>query len=97
MKKLFSLMLLSAAIGSVSAVDLTQGITHFKDQPYWGGKAKVITVDGKKVLELTSSVKGSRHFGRAFAIYSAKEKFSAQEKIIATAKVRGKGNFSSVF
>lgn len=93
MKKLFSLMLLSAAIGSVSAVDLTQGITHFKDQPYWGGKAKVITVDGKKVLELTSSVKGSRHFGRAFAIYSAKEKFSAQEKIIATAKVRGKGKF----
>lgn len=93
MKKLFSLMLFAAAVSSASAALITQGISHFKDQPYWGGKAKVITENGKKVLELTSSVKGDRHFGRAFATFSTGEKFAAGDKIVATASVRGKGKF----
>ena len=92
MKHVFSL-LLALTVGSVSAAVLTQGVAHFKDQPYWCGKAKVVTVDGKKVLELSSTAKNGREFGRAFAIYGAKEPFAAKEKIVATATVKGNGKF----
>lgn len=92
MKKLF-LLLMIAAVSYVNGAVLTEGVTKFIDQPYWGGKAEVITVDGKKVLKLTSSIKGDRHFGRAFNIYTARELFRPKEKIVATAKVRGNGKF----
>ena len=89
---MFSL-LLALTVGSASAAILTQGVAHFQDQPYWCGKAKVVTVDGKKVLELTSTAKGGREFARAYAIYGAKEPFAAKEKIVATATVKGTGKF----
>ena len=92
MKHVFSL-LLALTVGSVSAAILTQGVTHFKDQPYWCGKATVVTVDGKKVLELSSTEKGGREFARAYAIYGAKEPFAAKEKVVATATVKGTGKF----
>ena len=87
MKHVFSL-LLALTVGSASAAVLTQGVTHFKDQPYWCGKATVVTVDGKKVLELSSTEKGGREFARAYAIYGAKEPFAAKEKVVATATVK---------
>lgn len=93
MKKLLSCIVLVVIAGSMYAVDLMSGIGGFRGQPYWGGKAEVITENGQKVLKLTSSINGGRHFGRAFAVYTARELFSPKEKVVAVARVRGKGKF----
>ncbi len=83
----------TAKAAPAPVINLYSGISSYRDQPYWGGKAKVITVDGKKVLELTSSAKNGRHFGRAFAPFSSKELFLPESELVATARVRGKGKF----
>ncbi len=93
MKKLLSCIVLVVIAGSMYAVDLMSGIGGFRGQPYWGGKTKFITENGKKILELTSTVKNGFNYGRAFYPYYTKEKLAAQDKIIATATVRGKGKF----
>lgn len=92
MKKAFLLLLLAVA-GSVFGAALTSGVSHFKTQPYWGGKSEFLTENGQKVLKLVSTVHAGRQFGRAFAIYSARELFKPEEKVVAVAKVRGKGKF----
>lgn len=93
MKKLFSCLLLFAVLCGVHAVTLMSGIKAFRDQPYWNGKANFIEENGEKILELTSSEAKNNHYGRAFSPYSTKENLVAKDKIVATAKVRGKGKF----
>lgn len=93
MKKLLSCLVLFAIAGSMSAVDLVSGVAGFRGQPYWGGKTKITSENGKKILELTSTFKNGFCYGRAFLPYYTKEKLAVKDKIVASATVRGKGKF----
>ncbi len=93
MKKIIAALLLFSVVSAAFAVTLMQGVTNFRDQPYWCGKAEIVKDGGKNVLKLTATTKNGRTFGRAFAIYGTKENFLPGAEIVAVAKVRGQGKF----
>ena len=96
MKKILLLTLLSVSCCmfgvSLKKDDFTKGtLRGWVEQPYWGGKLKIVTIDGKKYMELVSTPKQGRVFGRSFAPMYSKELYFPTAKIRLEAKVKGKG------